>query len=243
MATGGSFDVVLMDVEMPEIDGLEATRLIVAAMGDERPTLVALTANVLTSDREACLAAGLDHFLAKPLRRAELAAVLDDVAMAITAADEVPAYKEARLPPVAGRSATSETSVASREEFARLVTDLVGGNDPEFDQELISSFLADLPVMLQTMVDARAAGDAPTLRRAAHTLRSQAAVFGADDLIRSCRALESAAGGGDVDGHLVEDVVAGANKVEADIRVQLDHSVVGNPPASLDPPEAGHLTT
>ena len=193
----------------------------------------------MTSDREECLAAGLDHFLAKPLRRAELAAVLDEVAMAITTADEVPAHEDALMPATVAVGATSDTSIASRDEFARLVADLVGGKDPEFEQELISSFLADLPVTLQTMVDARAAGDAPTLRRAAHTLRSQAAVFGADDLIRSCRALESAAGGGGVDGHLVEDVVAGANKVEADIRVQLDRPVVGQPQDSLDPPEAG----
>ena len=122
------------------------------------------------------------------------------------------------LPTVSSRS---EPSIASREEFARRVADLVGGDDPELEQELIGSFLADLPGMLQIMVDARAACDAPTLRRAAHTLKSQATVFGADDLVTSCRALEAAADGGRVDGPLVEDVVARANKVEAEVRVQL----------------------
>jgi HPt (histidine-containing phosphotransfer) domain-containing protein len=75
--------------------------------------------------------------------------------------------------------------------------------------------------MLQTMIDARATGDAPTLRRTAHTLKPQAADFGADDLVASCRAVEAAASTGSIDGHLIEDVVARASIVEAEVRLQL----------------------
>jgi signal transduction histidine kinase/CheY-like chemotaxis protein len=76
---GTPYDLVLMDVHMPELDGLEATRRIrtaEAAMGLRRTRIVALTANALGEDREACLAAGMDHFLVKPLDRERLAEVL-----------------------------------------------------------------------------------------------------------------------------------------------------------------------
>ncbi len=71
------FDLVLMDVQMPELDGLEATRRIRARWPDRRLRIVAMTANAMAGDREACLAAGMDDYIAKPIRPAELTAVLE----------------------------------------------------------------------------------------------------------------------------------------------------------------------
>ncbi len=72
------YDIVLMDVQMPEMDGIEATRAIIARMPDPgtRPWIVALTANAMQGDREMCLAAGMDDYISKPMRREELEAAL-----------------------------------------------------------------------------------------------------------------------------------------------------------------------
>ncbi len=63
-----TYDLVLMDVQMPEMDGLEATRRIVTQQPGQRPRIVAMTANAMQGDREACLAAGMDDYITKPIR-------------------------------------------------------------------------------------------------------------------------------------------------------------------------------
>jgi CheY-like chemotaxis protein len=76
-----TYDVVLMDVQMPEMDGLEASRRIVQRWPDDRPRIVAMTANAMQGDREACLAAGMDDYVTKPIRvDALIQALLDSAA-------------------------------------------------------------------------------------------------------------------------------------------------------------------
>ena len=79
------YDLVLMDVQMPELDGLEATRRIRAKWPGAGPRIVAMTANALSEDREACFAAGMDDYLSKPIRVEELAAALERSGDAVAA--------------------------------------------------------------------------------------------------------------------------------------------------------------
>jgi signal transduction histidine kinase/ActR/RegA family two-component response regulator len=80
------YDIVFMDLQMPEMDGLEATRCIRADPSLHQPYIIALTANAMNADKEECLAAGMNHFLAKPVRIRDLQAVLDEASTAIKAA-------------------------------------------------------------------------------------------------------------------------------------------------------------
>jgi CheY-like chemotaxis protein len=80
------YDVVLMDVQMPELDGLEATRRIRARWPDKPLRIVAMTANAMAGDREACLAAGMDDYISKPIRSADLLSALQRVPVAVSPA-------------------------------------------------------------------------------------------------------------------------------------------------------------
>jgi CheY-like chemotaxis protein len=79
MAKEQVFDLVLMDCQMPVMDGFEATRQIIAILGERRPRIVALTANAFKEDREQCLAAGMDDFLTKPISRNSLEKIMQSV--------------------------------------------------------------------------------------------------------------------------------------------------------------------
>jgi len=170
----GRYDVVLMDVQMPELDGLEASRRICERWPDTRPHIIAMTANALPEDREACFAAGMDDYLAKPIRSEQLAEALKRVAPARQ--DAVPAAQNAQ----------GVVDGAALESLREL-----GGDD--FLAEVIDTFLADAPELLATLHHALAEGGIAELRRAAHTLKSNGATLGAGEFTERCRALEQEA--------------------------------------------------
>ncbi|HEX8855045.1 MAG TPA: response regulator, partial [Thermoleophilaceae bacterium] len=163
------FDVVLMDVEMPEMDGLEASRRIHQEWpGDERPRIIAMTANAMEGDRETCLAAGMDDYISKPIH-------LDGLAAALGACAPESAQPERVLDPDA---------------LERL---RAGAGDPAFVAELVDMFASDAPALLDTLHHALEEADAEEVRRSAHTLKSNARVFGATRLAEVCQAIENLA--------------------------------------------------
>jgi len=96
----GDFDTVLMDVQMPELDGLEATRRIRKRWPDRRLRIVAMTANAMAGDRETYLAAGMDDYISKPIRPADLTAALE---RAWTATSARPRRRSKKVKAHAGR--------------------------------------------------------------------------------------------------------------------------------------------
>jgi PAS domain S-box-containing protein len=170
------YDVVLMDIQMPEIDGLQAARAIVRRRGPQGlPRIIAMTANAMPGDREACLDAGMDGYLAKPIE-------LRDLADALGRAGD-----SARgIEPGLGEMAID----ASRLEHLRSMQD---ASQPSLVRELIDLFEADSAAQVQRIADARARHDAAALRTLAHRFLSATQNIGALRLSALCGEVEALA--------------------------------------------------
>ena len=187
------YDVVLMDMQMPEMDGLEATRRIRReAPLNQQPVIVALTANDLQGDREACAEAGMNDYITKPLRVEELVRFLR--ACKPTQAQQTPTPLAARS--TSGDSTQSFAEIHSIQGEERVIdpkaldrlSKMTG--DERFVVELIDSYLTSSPKLLADLRQGLDQQDAAKLRRAAHTLKSSSADFGAMTLSGYCKELE-----------------------------------------------------
>ena len=163
------FDVVLMDVQMPEMDGLEATATIrrAEAQTSGHIPIVAMTAHAMKGDRDRFLAAGMDGYVAKPVRPHELYAAVEGLHSAL------------------GRE-TASADVSFEWDAA---LERVGGDEAML-RDLAEMFFAECPKLMQQIREHIAGADGPELRRAAHTLKGSAHVFGAEEVAEAAHQLE-----------------------------------------------------
>jgi PAS domain S-box-containing protein len=162
------YDVILMDVQMPEMDGLETTRRICQQRPPQhRPRIIAMTANAMLGDREACLAAGMDDYISKPIRVKELQSALERWGQG----------EPVTLVPVSPQDDPTPATLdwAVLDELRMLQEE----GEPDFVQETVSLYLADTPALIESMRQAVSRGDAAALRLAAHTLKGDSNSLGA----------------------------------------------------------------
>ena len=192
------FDLVLMDVQMPELDGLAATRQIREWEHANRVTsipIVAMTAHALTGDRERCLDAGMDDYLAKPIDADELAKTIDRVtSQKVSKSEIVPTADESESSDgtVLSFDASPGTDLGETEskvvDFEAALQRVNGAAD--LLKSLASVFLQEIPKLLQHMEEAIEAQDAELLRRSAHTMRGSASHFFAARVVNIVERLE-----------------------------------------------------
>jgi PAS domain S-box-containing protein len=198
---GGTFDLVLMDVQMPLVDGFEATaeiRKYEQAHGGHLP-IIAMTAHAMKGDRERCLAAGMDSYVSKPVRAKEL---FDAV--------ESQAGLAAGNPP----ESADGNEAAEIVDWSAAVARLSG--DRELLGELIEVFLEECPKLLATIRQAAADEDGGALRLAAHTLKGSVGNFAARPAFEAAMKLETLARDG-----IFTGVPAALNVLEKEIEALL----------------------
>ncbi len=179
-ATPGHFDAVLMDCQMPQLDGYEATRGIRRL---EQPHLrvpvIAMTASTLAGEKERCLAAGMDDFLLKPVDFELLESTLAR-------------WVRGESPPEAARAPTDESGLLDLTRI-RMLRDLRPGDESFLDQ-FVDTFVDGVPGDVVALTSAVRVADHDLLVEAAHALKGSALNLGAVEVGRVCAALESAGG-------------------------------------------------
>jgi CheY-like chemotaxis protein len=205
LATSQKFEFILMDVQMPEMDGLTATAHI---RNTEKTTgvhvpIYAITARAMKGDNELCLRAGMDGYIPKPVRFSDVERALATVTSASITAS-VPLTV----------SQPKSAAWTDTEALERL------GGDEELLRELCEIFLQESPKLLAKLKQAAAEGDVDTVKRAAHSLKGEVSYLSAEEVSRTARELEHMANENDISraGALVQELETQLARLYADMR-------------------------
>jgi CheY-like chemotaxis protein len=187
---GGVFDLILMDVQMPDMDGFETTAAIRAreSLTGGRVPIIAVTAYAMKGDRERCLAAGMDGYLSKPIRVQELLELLrqyEALPVQTSEGSQPPEQEECRQ---AGDEDEQLDRCALLDRF---------GGDSQLLSELIEIYLSESPSLLAAAQRAFQEKKGQDLARAAHTIKGSAGNFNARATVRAAERLEAFAQEGD----------------------------------------------
>ena len=179
------YDIVLLDVHMPEMDGFEAARRIVNRWKPgERPVLIAVTADALEGDREKCLEAGMDDYLSKPVRLEAIQNIIQLWSIKIGGTKSIPG-------PVASHDEAA--SIATRLKEIGLET------EPAFVRDFIETFLKQADMLIESLAQSIQANDVNKVHYFSHALRGTSLNIGAEGLASACVKIEHSARSGSLE--------------------------------------------
>ncbi|MDX6752140.1 response regulator [Geminicoccaceae bacterium 1502E] len=216
------YDLVLMDCQMPRLDGYAATREIrrrEAGLGAAGVPIVALTAHALRGDRERCLEAGMNDYLGKPFTAEEMRAVLERW---------LPAAEHAAAEPtgeaVAAGQSRDEPAVLDRRTLDTL-RELRRPGQPSVLGRAIHLYFGSTPGLVERLAQGAASGDAQAMVEAAHALKSSSANLGALELAAQCRTVETMARAGRIDeaAAAASGIAAFYERVRLALEEELEH--------------------
>ncbi|MFK7821963.1 MAG: response regulator, partial [Planctomycetaceae bacterium] len=211
------FDVVLMDVQMPEMDGIEASKAVrrfEEKEGRERTPIIALTAHVMQEDRRRCADAGMDGYLSKPLRPSELRSELGRVLGSDEEAGEP--NQSVQISSVTEPESASESDGLINWEHARKST----LDDPELLMDIVSAVLEELPDLVTKLESALGESDYKKSFRMAHTIKGALRTFDATEPMAQCEKLERLARSEDLSGadELFRDISNNVDKAISELQ-------------------------
>ncbi|MCH7827156.1 MAG: response regulator, partial [Bacteroidetes bacterium] len=176
------YDIVFMDVLMPEMDGYEATKLILDEQNeDSRPKIIAMTANTMQGDRETCLKEGMDDYLSKPIRIDELQKIIIKWGKSI---------QNQKLDLVEKLKTKATQTKIIDEGKITFLNDIQTPEDLKFYRELIGIYIDDLPNTLKEIVHAHINKDSKMIQFYAHKLKGSSVTLGIDSVSEICHELE-----------------------------------------------------
>ncbi len=193
------YNLVLMDVQMPEMDGLEATRRIREFEGSSRHTpIIAMTAHAMKGDRERCLAAGMDDYVTKPLEPKQVLATIE---LWLSGDQSLQVEMEG---PAVEKAAPAVPLIDLDKALPRF------GDDKEFFLEMLAEFIQTIPERTQALRQAAAEANCEEVSRQAHTLKGAASNFNAEPLTTLAKELELGARNGSLDnaGERIDQIAA-----------------------------------
>lgn len=190
-----NFDVVLMDCQMPGMDGYEATEAIrrfEAGQGKARVPIIALTANAVDGDREKCIAAGMDDYLSKPFTRQQLGEMLTKWSSQGTGATSSAPAPVKDLPRATRKAPASPATDSPLDRTAlNNIRALQRPGSPNLLGKLINVYFSSSQELMASLRDGLAHADTEAVRKAAHALKSSSANLGAKHLANLCKDLEA----------------------------------------------------
>jgi len=234
--SANKFDLILMDCQMPVLDGYSATAAIrkrEAFTSTTRGTtnthipIIALTANAIEGEREKCLAAGMDDYLTKPYTHAELQAVLTKALQPTVDKSEntqntQEAVQQNKSSPQPARSNDGPLDLSVLE----MLRSLQQPGQPDIVAKIIKTYLQEAPPLLKRLADAETAHDTTAIYQAAHALKSSSFNVGALELAKHCKELEAIGRDGETAGitPLICAIETGYRKVSKQLEQELKTS-------------------